>query len=222
MNQRLNDLVIEVEELESNFENEENSKFSALETEVERVATTTKSRHQTMLDSLDSVASRIDAISTESASGRTTITEKMHAWTMQLSHNISAVNTKCDNQIGQVNDKIDIIEDSMTALSVTPAPLQLPPWSQWRSCTRTCGGGHRRRARKCQIPPCQSDISDCNTHSCPVWEAWEACSKTCGSGTRFRQLSSGSESETDTCNNQSCPIQWSSWSPCSVSCGTGS
>ena len=53
----------------------------------------------------------------------------------------------------------------------------------------------------------KSEITECNTAPCPFWSAWDDCSRTCGGGTRSRQLNDGSDSVTERCNIQSCPVQ---------------
>ncbi|XP_013411296.1 uncharacterized protein LOC106174328 isoform X10 [Lingula anatina] len=83
---------------------------------------------------------------------------------------------------------------------------QWSQWSNWGTCSVTCGGGSRSRTRSCSDPapafggsPCpgsppdtQTDTESCNSNACPVngnwgaWQAWSACSVTCGSGTRSR------------------------------------
>ncbi len=78
-------------------------------------------------------------------------------------------------------------------------PAQWTDWSQWGTCSRTCGqDGNRERTRRCfgsepLICPGESrQLSPCNRNSCPpigVWGSWSdysSCSVTCGSGTRTR------------------------------------
>lgn len=50
-------------------------------------------------------------------------------------------------------------------------------WSQWTTCTLTCGSGTSERARSCTNPvpqhggaPCSGTVDEsksCNTHNCP-------------------------------------------------------
>ena len=66
------------------------------------------------------------------------------------------------------------------------------------------------------------------------WASWQDCSKTCSDRTRTRLRAcmligepsndcSGDSSETETCNEGSCPIwsNWSGWGSCSAVCNSG-
>ena len=77
-------------------------------------------------------------------------------------------------------------------------------WSEWSSCSETCGGGFRRKSRNCvessenrrrsrnlfDDNPCKGPlevIEECNNQACPEWTNWSdwtECSKTCGGGQR--------------------------------------
>ncbi|XP_074654579.1 SCO-spondin-like [Tubulanus polymorphus] len=122
-------------------------------------------------------------------------------------------------------------------------------WSNWETCDKTCGGGHRLRRRTCNQPlfggnPCSGDTvhsENCNDNPCPVngawseWSRWMDCNSSCGGGTsrRYRictpakhggKSCEGPEEEFEPCNNFSCPVdgkwlEWSLWSSCSESCG---
>uniref|UniRef100_A0A3P8NFT2 Adhesion G protein-coupled receptor B3 n=1 Tax=Astatotilapia calliptera TaxID=8154 RepID=A0A3P8NFT2_ASTCA len=146
-------------------------------------------------------------------------------------------------------------------LSATRQPEQLSPfshtgesgaeeWSQWSSCSVTCGQGSQVRTRTCVSPygtHCSGPLRESrvcnNTAPCPVhgvweeWSPWSLCSFTCGRGhrTRTRMCSppqhggracDGPETQTKLCNIALCPVdgqwqEWSSWSDCSVTCANG-
>ena len=103
-------------------------------------------------------------------------------------------------------------------------------WGSWSSCSRSCGGGRKKRSRSCKHPrhggnPCRGQSSDsrsCKHHSCPIdgtwhhWRSWGGCSRTCGGGTKRRSRSCngprhggrhciGSTSDSRSCNTHSCP-----------------
>ncbi|CAF1196928.1 unnamed protein product, partial [Didymodactylos carnosus] len=69
-------------------------------------------------------------------------------------------------------------------------------WSEWKSCSVTCGEGYRSRKRQCL-----QDGVETLTHNCI-----------------------GKDLEIQPCNITTCPMYgpWSSWTPCSTFCGIGS
>ena len=127
----------------------------------------------------------------------------------------------------------------------------LTPWTDWSSCTVTCGGGSQKRIRECLVQrtatgsnPCQEPLEEtieCNQNTCPKWtdwSEWTSCSASCNGGTKTRvrecaqprygdEPSSacgvGDRNETTACNQSPCPTwtPWTEWTPCSASCGGG-
>lgn len=75
-----------------------------------------------------------------------------------------------------------------------PVPMPTPKdgkwgdWTEWSDCTAVCGGGFRKRTRKCDNPPpsaggsqcigCNVQYEICNNHTCPElkkqtsWSPW--------------------------------------------------
>ncbi|KAI8512763.1 Thrombospondin type 1 repeat-containing protein [Branchiostoma belcheri] len=123
-------------------------------------------------------------------------------------------------------------------------------WTDWSTCSATCGEGEQVRTRTClEATPgdiCagqDTEIQPCNLGTCKEkglwspWSVWTACSATCGGGvqrrTRYCELApAGAPCEGPYTMNRTCetPVQcpaagrwrsWSAWSTCSVSCGSG-
>ncbi|XP_056009334.1 SCO-spondin-like, partial [Ostrea edulis] len=108
-------------------------------------------------------------------------------------------------------------------------------WGSWGTCTVTCGGGTKVRARTCTNPAPQysgndcagasSSSTDCNTHNCPIdgnwatWGSYGSCTVTCGGGVKSRSRTCTApapqyggaacadfSSSSRTCNTHNCPI----------------
>ncbi|KAK3102978.1 hypothetical protein FSP39_015470 [Pinctada imbricata] len=110
-----------------------------------------------------------------------------------------------------------VIECVMTATKITLKTVQSEPcmqnfycpvdgnwgpWFAWTPCSDSCGGGTRKRERRCNYPPpthggrdCPGDREkeeSCNEEPCAVdgnwgpWTRYSQCSATCGTGTMVR------------------------------------
>ncbi|XP_062578061.1 coadhesin-like isoform X2 [Saccostrea cucullata] len=87
----------------------------------------------------------------------------------------------------------------------TPCPVDgsWSTWTDYSSCSVTCGEGIQERERTCTEPPpahggtdCvgrSTEIQNCTKSNCPVdghwsdWSLFSECSKTCGKGSQRRQ-----------------------------------
>ncbi|KAJ9576472.1 hypothetical protein L9F63_006685, partial [Diploptera punctata] len=120
-------------------------------------------------------------------------------------------------------------------MSECPVDGAWSEWTDWTSCSVSCGRGTRRRYRKCNNPvpayggkPCLGSDGQqeyCNQMTCPVngkwsdWSIWSPCSATCNNGTqiRYRRCNnpppafggkgcSGTDRESKECNSYKCPV----------------
>ncbi|XP_046372560.2 uncharacterized protein LOC124146355 isoform X2 [Haliotis rufescens] len=128
---------------------------------------------------------------------------------------------------------------------------QYQMWSDWSTCSRSCGGGYRKRDRGCEYTvnaTCCGEIRQiqfCNIAQCPVkggwsdWMQWSTCDVTCGPGSRrrFRRCDNplpanggpciGENGAVRYCRNAPCQepddhwSRWSTWSSCDKTCGQG-
>jgi len=128
---------------------------------------------------------------------------------------------------------------------------KMAKWSNWAKCSKSCGTGSQKRARKIAKPPKHGGKScavaeerrNCNSKPCPVpcklkkWGGWEKCSVQCGGGLqsrarliavepRYNGTKCGRLVEQQKCNNKPCPIDcevtdWGVIGKCSKKCGGG-
>ena len=145
------------------------------------------------------------------------------------------------------NDCLEQLEMSESCNDqVCPAYTE---WTEWTECTKTCGGGVRKKVRECTLPStrgvsgCENQgepeaEEECNTQRCPAWTEWTdwtPCTKTCGGGGQRRERACvlarevgslfcpGPGDEERECNPQVCPVwtEWAEWTPCTKTCGGG-
>uniref|UniRef100_A0A7M5V4H0 VWFA domain-containing protein n=1 Tax=Clytia hemisphaerica TaxID=252671 RepID=A0A7M5V4H0_9CNID len=124
-------------------------------------------------------------------------------------------------------------------------------WSDFSTCSKTCGKGTYYRTRKCVDQKyggkdCEgkdTHYKDCHVKYCPIdgywgeWSSFSTCSETCGKGKYYRtrkclgqsyggKYCSGDDKEYDDCHVKYCPINgywgsWSEYSTCDKTCGKG-
>eukprot|EP01029_Cantina_marsupialis_P030877 TRINITY_DN8579_c0_g1_i1.p2 TRINITY_DN8579_c0_g1~~TRINITY_DN8579_c0_g1_i1.p2 ORF type:complete len:660 (-),score=117.57 TRINITY_DN8579_c0_g1_i1:44-2023(-) len=154
---------------------------------------------------------------------------------------------KCEYKGESVSDDLCLPYDPKP--SSTKPCEDCPTWhmSDWRSCSKTCGGGVRYRSVTCKedgevtyyddscdfaLKP--DNEESCNSHSCPNWvisSYWSSCKD--GEDMSTRKITcelNGVTCPDSECgdyskpfSSQKCP-KWvidSDWSPCSTKCGGG-
>eukprot|EP00930_Biecheleria_cincta_P066153 TRINITY_DN5216_c0_g3_i1.p1 TRINITY_DN5216_c0_g3~~TRINITY_DN5216_c0_g3_i1.p1 ORF type:complete len:1485 (+),score=229.48 TRINITY_DN5216_c0_g3_i1:302-4456(+) len=132
----------------------------------------------------------------------------------------------CDN---------NLMETRECAKIACPVDCSWDEWSDWTTCSMSCGVGLKAKTRKFkQVAaygglPCQgltTQTSECTLGECPVdckygdWDAWSGCSVSCGGGFRKRYRpvavtpnlvgkqceSVGKNVENADCGQNNCPV----------------
>ncbi|XP_051531405.1 A disintegrin and metalloproteinase with thrombospondin motifs 9 [Myxocyprinus asiaticus] len=122
-------------------------------------------------------------------------------------------------------------------------------YSPWSECSRSCGGGTRRRSAVCGKsaeavdeskcnPQDKLAVQPCNEFLCPQWKTgeWSECLVTCGKGYKHRQAwcqfgeerlddrfcDSSKPESVQACQQQECASwQVGPWGQCTTTCGPG-
>ncbi|CAK9026820.1 Hemicentin-1 (Fibulin-6) (FIBL-6) [Durusdinium trenchii] len=148
---------------------------------------------------------------------------------------------------GQACAKEDLQEEN--ACMNECRDCQWEEWTEWDTCTVSCGGGTQQHRRGIQVTMAgggtnctgpSSEEQPCNGERCPVdcvlldWTEWTECAPYCsGEKNRTRTVmleavdggqACGPLLETKECGNfcMDCQVaEWSTWSSCSSSCRGG-
>ncbi|XP_077970864.1 uncharacterized protein LOC120327960 isoform X2 [Styela clava] len=109
-------------------------------------------------------------------------------------------------------------------------------WTFWSQCSKTCGGGLKRRHRNCmssdnsQCSLSLEDVVICNSQQCPIWSEWSPwgqCSSTCVGGTQKAERicfpsedsCKGNKEKVRSCNDDiKCVEKFGNWGPWSDDC----
>jgi hypothetical protein len=134
-----------------------------------------------------------------------------------------------------------------------PVHCVVSKFNAWSTCTLSCGGGKKSRARTIVTGtmhggrncPHLKEAVECHAQACPIdctvsaFGEWSTCSKSCGGGvksrarTALRRASDGGKKCPSTmkefakCGRVTCPVHcklsaWGKWDDCSTTCGKGS
>jgi hypothetical protein len=145
----------------------------------------------------------------------------------------------------------DLTKSQNCNTQACPVNCALSEWTEYDTCTRTCGTGSETRTRTVSVYPdhggaqCGNleESRSCAEEICPQdcvmteFSSWSDCSATCGTGYQDRNrdittqagyggVACSETQEVRQCNTEECAIDcvvsdWSSLSDCDVTCGGG-
>jgi Spondin-like TSP1 domain/Thrombospondin type 1 domain len=125
------------------------------------------------------------------------------------------------------------------ACEVTPCPVhcEVTAWSDWSTCSATCGPGTQTRSRSvvkeaasggraCPSPGELTETRPCTERACndckvSEWTDWSACTKACGGGgsqTRTRTITAQAEKGGAACPTQLTEERECGKAPCATDC----
>lgn len=112
-------------------------------------------------------------------------------------------------------------------------------YSEWSSCSKSCGGGTQTRTNSCALITGSMSQScnnmDCCSQTTNSYGSWGGCQGSCGTGTKYRTVTKkgidgrycDSWTESTSCNTgidccgSTYPGSWANSGGCSKSCGGG-
>jgi len=134
-----------------------------------------------------------------------------------------------------------LTERASCGASLCPVDCKTSAWSEWQTCSKTCGTGTRKRYRSEIIAAafggkrCSgqlTQVSACQAKPCPVdcltgdWDGWSRCTASCGTGFQQRSrkvlrqpayggASCSANAEKRLCNTFQCAVDCvvGSWGP---------